>query len=184
MTPDYTQKHPVSPVTEPVNVQQISAWFKAGEVPRTSKAALLQTLRHLHEELDETVKALLEPQAAALYDAKHAAVRALFEPTPSEEGLPAAAAELQPGSIQHLSSANMDALVEAVDGLGDLIVVALQGFHVLKANPNKHLMAIAYANWDKFRDGVTKNENGKITKPANWVGPEATHRKLLETTWG
>lgn len=79
-----------------------------------------------------------------------------------------------------LEAYNNDDLVGQADALGDVIVVAVGGlFKLVGGDVNKFndiMLAITAANNTK---SSTKNEVGKITKPSNFVGPEAMIEKIL-----
>lgn len=71
--------------------------------------------------------------------------------------------------------------VDRADALGDLIIVAVGSLFKLTGGNSKKvediLMAITSANNLK---GTTKNSAGKITKPANFVGPEWLIEQILK----
>jgi predicted HAD superfamily Cof-like phosphohydrolase len=65
-------------------------------------------------------------------------------------------------------------LVEVVDGLLDVIVIAwgtlLAYVGVEKAE--RAAAEVVRSNLDKVKDGVVRREDGKILKPAGWRGPD------------
>lgn len=73
-----------------------------------------------------------------------------------------------------LSAEATDNLVEAVDGLLDVIVVAY-GTLLTYVGASKAKWAAAEvtrSNLDKVKGGVKRREDGKILKPAGWKAPD------------
>lgn len=67
-----------------------------------------------------------------------------------------------------------DDLVETVDGLLDIIVVAW-GTLLAYVGEDKALAAareVVRSNLDKVKDGVNRRDDGKILKPAGWTPPD------------
>ena len=76
-----------------------------------------------------------------------------------------------------------DNKVDVADALADIIWVAVGSLSKLTKSYNKVesiMQAVAAANWTKGTD----TDNGKITKPVNFVGPEEMIEKILEEPKG
>ena len=71
--------------------------------------------------------------------------------------------------------------VDEADALADIAVVAIGGLLKLcggdKDKVDNILLAVTAANNTK---SATKDANGKITKPADFVGPEGTIKGILD----
>lgn len=73
--------------------------------------------------------------------------------------------------------------VDRADALGDLAFVALGELYKLSGSDLKAeaiMFAITNAN---FKKGADKDENGKVIKPSDFVGPEEEIATILEAKW-
>ena len=72
-------------------------------------------------------------------------------------------------------------LVDQADALADILVVAVGGLYKLVGGDKQKfediMLAVTAANNLK---SSTKNSDGKITKPKNFVGPEGMIRRILD----
>lgn len=65
-------------------------------------------------------------------------------------------------------------LVEVVDGLLDVIVIAWGSLlaYVGERKAKAAAAEVVRSNLDKFNHGVIKNDAGKILKPEGWIAPD------------
>jgi len=87
---------------------------------------------------------------------------------------------LQEELDEYFEACMKDDIVDQADALADILVVAVGSLYKLCGNDrvkfNDILLAVTAANNTK---GKTKNAEGKITKPDNFVGPEDMIAKVL-----
>lgn len=65
---------------------------------------------------------------------------------------------------------------DIVDGLVDLIYVAIGTASAAGVNLSPFWDEVHAANMRKFINGVVKNASGKVLKPEGWVGPDIVAR--------
>ncbi len=63
---------------------------------------------------------------------------------------------------------------ELIDADCDLAWVSIGALYSTAGDGPSALRHVAYTNHDKFRNGVIKDANGKIQKPADWTPPDFT----------
>lgn len=73
---------------------------------------------------------------------------------------------------QHVGDLSRANRAKLLDGAFDLSWVATGAMCVLTDNPVGAFREGALSNYDKFRNGVIRDENGKIQKPADWKEPD------------
>lgn len=69
--------------------------------------------------------------------------------------------------------------VALVDGLVDLVYIAIGTVQMLGLNFDDHWKAVHYANMSKVRVNDPETHKFGISKPAGWIGPEGEHRRLI-----
>lgn len=70
--------------------------------------------------------------------------------------------------------------VDRADALADIIFVAVGSLYKLTGSAHKAESIMAEVITANFKKGSTKDENGKIVKPQDFVGPEKEIAKILE----
>lgn len=75
---------------------------------------------------------------------------------------------------EYVRAEQADDLVETVDGLLDLIVIAWGSLlsYVGEEKAKAAAYEVVRSNLDKVRDGVKRRADGKILKPEGWVAPD------------
>ena len=73
--------------------------------------------------------------------------------------------------------------IDMADALADLIFVAVGGLYKLSGDAYRAECIMAEVIKANFKKGATKNEYGKVVKPADFVGPETEIEKILEPNW-
>lgn len=77
---------------------------------------------------------------------------------------------------EYVRAEQADDLVETVDGLLDIIVIAWGSLlsYVGEEKAKAAAYEVVRSNLDKVRGGVKRRADGKILKPEGWVGPDIT----------